>query len=174
MPCKIHVGHHARRRKSKREFSTEQASAKFILQGTALSRCCCIAERQQSPSPPRRRLGCRSAKFMLAITHGDEKANANSALNPIHTTKKLTRFSFFTRLISPVFMRAANATQSASVTPNLAASISSLSTSNSSLPNFTVGMEHADADVRRTLLRVPGKMRFNVTFCSACGGGEDN
>ena len=56
-PCKTHVGHHARRRKSKREFSTKQTSAKFILQATAPAHCCCDAERQQSPSLPRRRLG---------------------------------------------------------------------------------------------------------------------
>ncbi len=80
--CKTHVGHyHARRRKSKREFSTKQTSAKLVLQDTASAHCCCVAERQQSPSPPRRRLGCRPAKLMLALTHADEKASANSALN---------------------------------------------------------------------------------------------
>jgi hypothetical protein len=205
----------------------------FILQGSAPARCCCDAERQQSPSLLRRRLGCCSAKLMLVITHADEKANANSALNKHpqnssykvqllyaaaalqsssnrlrsisadlvavlqnscwssctptkkqtriqrlaaktqpHNKTKLTSLSIFTRLISPVVMRAANATQSASETPQPLASISSLSTSNSLRPNFTVGMEHADADVPRTLL--PEKLRFIVTFCSACGGGEDN
>jgi hypothetical protein len=53
--------------------------AKFILQDTASASCCSVEERHQSPSLPRRRLGCRSAKLMLALTHGDEKGNANSA-----------------------------------------------------------------------------------------------
>jgi hypothetical protein len=48
-------------------------------------------------------------------------------------------------------MRAANATQSASDTPQLLAKISTLLASNSLLPNFTVGMEHAAAAVRLTL-----------------------
>ena len=87
---------------------------------------------------------------MLALTHADENIKSHK-----DTTKKLTGFSFFTRLISPVVMRAANATQSASETPQPLASISSLSTSNSLLPNFTVGMEHAEAAVRLTLR--PGK-----------------
>jgi hypothetical protein len=81
LSCKTHVGPHARRRKSKREFSTKQTSTKFSLQGLESARCCCVAERQQSPSLPRRQLRCRTAKLMLAITHADEKANANSALN---------------------------------------------------------------------------------------------
>jgi hypothetical protein len=81
MLCKTHVGPHERRRKNKCEFSTEQTSAKFILQGSASARCCCDAERQQSPLLPRRRLGYCPAKLMLAITHANEKANANSALN---------------------------------------------------------------------------------------------
>ncbi len=133
-PCKTHVGPHARRRKSKRAFSTEkhprnpsykvqrlhaavllqsgsnclrsldadlvvalqkscwpsrtamkmqtriQTSAKFILQGTATARCCSVVERQLSPSLPRPRFGSSSAKLMLALTHADEKANANLAL----------------------------------------------------------------------------------------------
>jgi hypothetical protein len=64
-------------------------------------------------------------------------------------TINLTRFSFFTRLISPVFISAINATQSAAVTPQELASISSLSTSNSLQPNVTFGMEQAGAAVRR-------------------------
>jgi hypothetical protein len=48
-------------------------------------------------------------------------------------------------------MRAANATQSAADTPQLLAKISTLLASNSLLPNFTVGMEHAAAAVRLTL-----------------------
>jgi hypothetical protein len=79
--CKTHVGPHARRRKSKREFSTEQTSKKFILQGSASAHCYCEAERQQLPSLHQRQHGCRAAKLMLALTHADEKANANSALN---------------------------------------------------------------------------------------------
>ncbi len=92
--CKTHVGPHSHRRKSKREFSTEQISAKFILQGTAPAHCCSAAERQQSPSLPRRRLGSCPAKFMSAITHADEKANANSALNkhPQNSSYKVQLF----------------------------------------------------------------------------------
>jgi hypothetical protein len=67
-------------------------------------------------------------------------------------TINLTSRSIFTLLISPVFMRAANATQSASVTPQSLAWIVSLSTSNSLIPNFIFSMEHADADVRRKTL----------------------
>ena len=59
--------------------------------------------------------------------------------------KRLTRSSVFTLLISPDFMRAANAAQSAAETPQLVASISSQSTSNFFLPNFTVGMEYVGA-----------------------------
>jgi hypothetical protein len=127
---------------------------------------------------------------MLALTHGDEEANANPAhkkqpqnssykVQPLHAavllqsgsnslrslvahsvaalqnscgpsrtairTINLTRRSIFNLLISPVFMRAANAAQSASETPQSLALISSLSTSNSLLPNFTFSMEQADA-----------------------------
>jgi hypothetical protein len=59
-------------------------------------------------------------------------------------------------------MRAANATQSASETPQFVASISSLPTSNSLRPNFTFGMEHADAAVWLTLR--PEKMRRQFEF----------
>ena len=62
----------------------------------------------------------------------------------------LTRRSFFNLLISPVFMRAANATQSESVTPQNFASITKLSASNSLLPNLTFAMEHVYAAVRST------------------------
>jgi hypothetical protein len=59
----------------------------------------------------------------------------------------LTRKSRFSLRISPDFMCAASATQSASVTPQLLALVSSLSTSNFSLPNFTLAMDGADAAV---------------------------
>jgi hypothetical protein len=78
--CKTHVGPHARRRKSKREYSTEKTSTKFILQDTDPVRCCYVAEQRQLPSLPRRRLGCPTAKLMSALTHADEKASANLAL----------------------------------------------------------------------------------------------
>jgi hypothetical protein len=81
--CKTHVGPQARRQKSKREFKKIKTSAKFILQGSANKRCCCVAERQQLPSLLRRRLGCLAAKLMLALKHADKKANANSALKTI-------------------------------------------------------------------------------------------
>jgi hypothetical protein len=93
--------------------------------------CCRAAAIAFAPSSPILLPPC---KTHVGLTHGDEKANANSALKHNHT---LTRFSLFTRLISPVLMRAANATQSAAETPHVFASISSLSTSNSLLPNFT-------------------------------------
>jgi hypothetical protein len=128
--CKTHVGPHAPRRKSRREFSHSKRTTKFILQVPASVRCCSVAERRQSPSLPRRRLGCSSAKLMLALMHRDQNNNIN-----------LTMLRVFTRLISPVLMRAANATQSASETLQSCALISSLSTSNSLLPNFTFGME---------------------------------
>jgi hypothetical protein len=70
----------------------KRPSAKSILQGPAPERCCCVAERRQSPSLPRRRFGCCAAKVMLAITHADEKANANSAIKTIHKIH-LTRSS---------------------------------------------------------------------------------
>ncbi len=98
---------------------------------------------------------------MLVITHADEKAKANSALKNIRKihlesrtaikTINLTRFKVATRLISPVLMRAANASQSVAETLQYCASISSLSTLNSLRPNFTFGMEYADAAVRHTL-----------------------
>jgi hypothetical protein len=216
MLCKTHVGPHARRRKSKREFSTKQTSAKFILQGTAAARCYYVAERQQSPSLPRRQLGCCTAKLMLALTHADEKANANSALSkypqnssykvqllhaaimlqsggnrlrslvadfvavlqnscwPSRTTTKtinLTRVSIFTRLISPVVMRAANATQSASETSHSLASILSLSTSNFLCPNFTFTFGIIPAVEVRT--RAPGKiaLQCHVLQRMRQGGG---
>jgi hypothetical protein len=154
---------------------------------------------------------------MLALKHGDEKANANSALKTIRrihltrdsvctlllccraaaiafasssptwlslckthvgpqarrrkskrefgtknttTQKKLTSHKFFTRLISPVLMRAANATQSAAETLQPRASIFSLSTSNSLLPNFTFGMEHAEASF--SAHAVSGEMRRTI------------
>ncbi len=52
--------------------SALKTSAKFILQGPASARCCSVAKRQQAPSLPRRRLGCHTAKLMLALTHADE------------------------------------------------------------------------------------------------------
>jgi hypothetical protein len=48
-------------------------------------------------------------------------------------------------------MRAANATQSASETPQRLASISSLLTSNSEQPNFTFGMEVPNSYTRMRL-----------------------
>jgi hypothetical protein len=138
-----------------------------ILQGTASARCCFVAERQQSPSLPRRRLGCRSAKLKLALKHGDEKANANSrefGTKNTTTQKKLTSHKFFTRLISPVLMRAANATQSAAETLQPRASIFSLSTSNSLLPNFTFGMEHAEAAFRLTLCLEKCGVQFHLAI----------
>jgi hypothetical protein len=50
----------------------KKTSTKIILQGSESASCCSVAERQQSPSLPRRRLGCRPAKLMLALTHGDQ------------------------------------------------------------------------------------------------------
>jgi hypothetical protein len=61
--------------------------------------------------------------------------------NKNKTENNLTRFSIFSLRISPNFMRAASATQSASVTSQQAASISSQSTSNFLQPNFTLAME---------------------------------
>ena len=61
--------------------------------------------------------------------------------NSYKTENNLTRFSVFSLRISPDFMRAASATQFAAVTPQQAALISSLSTSNSLQPNFTFAME---------------------------------
>jgi hypothetical protein len=72
--------------------------AKFILQGPATAHCCCVAERKQSPSLPRRRLGYRTAKLVLALKHGDEKANANTALKNIRKIH-LTRPSHCTLLL---------------------------------------------------------------------------
>ncbi len=68
-----------------------------ILQGTATSRCCSVAKRRQSPLHPRRQLGCLPAKLMLALTHRNEKANANSGHKTNHKIR-LTRPSDCTLL----------------------------------------------------------------------------
>jgi hypothetical protein len=134
--CKTHVGPHARRRKSKCAFITEKhpqnASYKpQLLHATVL---------MQSGG---NRLRSHVADFVAALQNSSWPSRITMK------TINLTRFSIFTRLISPVFIRAANATQSATETPQELASISSLSTSNSSQPNFTFGMEQAGAAVRR-------------------------
>jgi hypothetical protein len=66
---------------------------------------------------------------------GEVQRNTNK------TENNLTSDNVFSLRISPDFMRAASATQSAAVTPQLPAYIFSLSTSNSLLPNFTLAME---------------------------------
>jgi hypothetical protein len=63
-------------------------------------------------------------------------------------------------------MRAANATQSAAETPHPLASIHSPSMSNSLLPNFTFGMEYAEAAVRFTLR--PEKLRRRISRIADC------
>jgi hypothetical protein len=73
----------------------------------------------------------------------------------------LTRTSFFTLLISPVFTHSRNAAQSASVTLQFHALISSLSKSNTFRVNFSFAMEHANEADGPTLCRskVPKKQQ---------------
>jgi hypothetical protein len=118
--CKSHVGNHARRRKSKREFSTN--------------------DHPQNPSYKPKRLyaavvlqsgGNRLRSLVADLV--EVLQNSCWPSRKIHLTSRtaietinLTRIKVFTRLISPVLMRAANATQSATETPQRIASISLL------------------------------------------------
>jgi hypothetical protein len=130
--CKTHVGPHARRRKSKRSFGTEKHPQNSSYKVQPLH----AAVPLQSGS---NRLRSLDADFVASLQNSCWPSRSpTKAIN-------LTRFTIFTRLISPVLIRAANATQSASETPHKVALITSLSTSNSLQPNFTFGMEHADA-----------------------------
>jgi hypothetical protein len=91
----------------------QKTSPNFILQGPESARFDSDADHRRERPPPRRRLGCGAAQLTSALTHDDGKRTANSAAK---YRINLTRFSVFTLLISPVFMRAANAVQSAAET----------------------------------------------------------
>jgi hypothetical protein len=93
--------------KKQTRFQQEKTTTKFILQAKATVRCCSVAEHQQWPLLPRRRFGCRPAKLMLALTHGDEKANAISAGKNNHkihlTSHSICKLLFCSRASAMAF-----------------------------------------------------------------------
>jgi hypothetical protein len=122
--------------------------------------CCRAAAIAFAPSSPTWLPPCKTHVGSNARQRKSKREFSSKTIRKIHLTSRtamktinhyLTRFKVVTRLISPVLMRAANSTQSAAETLQYCASISSLPTSNSLRPNFTFGMEYADAAVGRTL-----------------------
>jgi len=95
--CKTHVGPHARRRKSKREFSTKNHPQNSSYKAQRLHAAVLLQSGSNRLRSLVADLVARPAKLMLALTHADEKANANSALKTIRKIH-LTRSSVCTLL----------------------------------------------------------------------------
>ena len=126
--------------KKETKIQQEKTTQNFISQARAPSSCCFLPRLLQSILRRRRRFGCFAAQHTSALAQ--RAANNTRKIHSRNRTgKNITRYNFFTLLISPVFTRAANRARSAAGTPQLPASISSESTLNSLLPNFTFAME---------------------------------
>ena len=131
--------------KKETKIQQEKTTQNFISQGPESASCRFLPRLLQSILRRRRRFGCSSAQHTSALAQ--RAANNTRKIHSRNRTgKNITRSSLFTLLISPVFTRAANRARSAAGTPQLSARITSESTSNSLLPNFTFAMEYAAAD----------------------------
>ena len=110
--------------------------------------------------------------LLICKTHVTPQPSQSKNIPRLHNKQTiknmhLTSTSFFTLRISPDFMRAANAMQSASVTPQPLATISSLSTSNSRLPNFTFAMQYVNpADAPAPTFSLPKSQKKTLPLPS--------
>ena len=131
--------------KKETKIQQEKKTQNFISQGSDTASCCFLPRLLQSILRRRRRFGCFAAQHTSALAQ--RAANNTRKIHSRNRNRKnITRNSVFTLLISPVFTRAANRARSAAGTRQLSASISSESTLNSLLPNFTFAMEYAAAE----------------------------